>query len=185
MTLLEKRRMLRVVEQICYATGYERTSVWAFTRASVPKYCSVTVPVYLGLGASGSSYLHDVFYLNTFNVREYIRALDHGRLPVALSLLLTRRMQMAGWLYWRMYETRFNKGDFEQRFYEDFDEVYGAYLRPLRALGLIQEEGRAVRLTDAGAYWLHVLQDMFSIDYVSTLWGTSQEQPWPQEVVLR
>lgn len=184
-SLLERRRMLRVIEQICAAAGYERTSVWAFTRAGVPKYCSVTVPVYLGLGASGSSYLYDSFYLNTFNVAEYIRAVEAGRLPIALSLPLTRPMQMAGWLYWRLYETRFNKADFAERFHEEFDAVYGAYMRPLRALGLVQEEGQAVRLTDPGAYWLHVLQDLFSIDYVSTLWGTSKQQPWPHEVVLR
>jgi coproporphyrinogen III oxidase-like Fe-S oxidoreductase len=151
----------------------------------VPKYCSVTVPVYLGLGASGSSYLPDIFYVNSFNVAEYIRTLEAGQLPIALSLPLTRPMQMAGWLYWRLYETRFTKADFMARFHEDFDSVYGAYMRPLRTLGLIQEEGQAVRLTDPGAYWLHVVQDMFAIDYVSTLWGTSKQQPWPQEVVLR
>jgi oxygen-independent coproporphyrinogen-3 oxidase len=59
--------------------------VWAFTRAGVPKYCSVTVPLYIGLGASGGSYLKDVFYLNTFNVQEYIQALENGKLPIALS----------------------------------------------------------------------------------------------------
>lgn len=41
------------------------------------------------------------------------------------------------------------------------------------------------RQPDPGAYWLHVLQDLFSINDVSTLWGISQAQPWPQEVVLR
>jgi oxygen-independent coproporphyrinogen-3 oxidase len=184
-SLLAKRRMLYAIEQLCYAAGYERSSVWAFTRAGVPKYCSVTVPVYLGLGASGSSYLPDIFYLNTFNVAAYIRTINAGRLPIALSLPLTRPMQMAGWLYWRMYETRFNKDDFAERFAADFDEVYGAYIQPLRAIGLIQEEGRAVRLTDPGAYWLHVVQDLFSIDYVSTLWGTSRTEPWPQAITLR
>lgn len=58
------------------------------------------MPVYLGLGASGSSYLPDIFYLNTFDVGEYIR---------------------------------------------------------------VVEEGQRVRLTDPGAYWLHVVQDLFSI----------------------
>jgi coproporphyrinogen III oxidase-like Fe-S oxidoreductase len=33
------------------------------------------VLAYLGLGASSASYLRDIFYLNTFNVAEYIRAL--------------------------------------------------------------------------------------------------------------
>lgn len=182
--LLQKRRMLRVVEDVANGAGYQRSSVWAFTRAGVPKYCSVTVPLYLGLGASAGSYLHDVFYLNTFNVPEYIRALADGQMPIALSLALSERMQMAGWLYWRIYETRFLKADFYTRFHQDFDAVYGRYLKPLSFLGLLTDQQGEIALTDAGAYWLHAVQDWFSIDYVSTLWGTSQEDPWPSELVL-
>ena len=183
-SLVQKRAMLRVLEQVFYAANYTRTSVWAFTRASVPKYCSVTVPVYLGLGASGGSYLRDIFYLNTFDVRSYVEALDEGRMPIALSVELSRRMQMAGWFYWRIYETRFRKSDFYIRFHEDLDVVYGRYLRLLSWLGWLKEGENEIALTDGGAYWLHALEDLFSIDYISTLWGTAQENPWPQEVIL-
>lgn len=183
--LVQKRRMLRVVEQVVYPAGYERTSVWAFTRAGVPKYCSVTVPLYLGLGASAGSYLRDIFYLNTFNVQEYIRALAEGRLPIALSLELSQPMQMAGWLYWRIYETRFKKSEFWERFQTEFDAVYGQFLKPLSRLGWLAEHGDETVLTDAGAYWLHAVQDWFSIDYVSHLWGISQVSPWPRELALQ
>jgi oxygen-independent coproporphyrinogen-3 oxidase len=182
--LLQKRRMLRVLEQTLYAAGYERTSVWAFTRAGHPRYCSVTVPLYLGLGASAGSYLRDIFYLNTFNVQEYIWALAEGHMPIALSLELSKRMQMAGWLYWRIYETRFRKGDFERRFHEDFDAIYGKYLWPLAFFGFLIEEEDEIQLTDAGAFWLHALQDLFSIDYTGKLWGRSQKNSWPGNVIL-
>jgi coproporphyrinogen III oxidase-like Fe-S oxidoreductase len=181
---LQRRRMLGILEGVFYDAGFERTSVWAFTRSGVPKYCSVTVPLYIGLGASGGSYLRDVFYLNTFNVREYIQALEDGRLPIALSLELSESMQMAGWLYWRIYETRFRKSHFAQRFGKAFDSVYGAYMRPLSPLGLLKDCGDEVVLTDGGAYWLHALQDLFSIDYISKLWGTSTDDPWPDQVAL-
>ena len=91
---------------------------------------------------------------------------------------------MAGWLYWRIYETRFKKSDFEWRFHKGFDAVYGRYLRSLALLGLLIERADEITLTDSGAYWLHALQDLFSIDYVSKLWGNSQENPWPGEVIL-
>ncbi len=182
--LFTRRKMLGILEQIFYPAGYERTSVWAFTRRGVPKYCSVTVPIYLGLGASGASYLRDVFYLNTFNVSEYIRALGAGRLPIALSIELNQAMQMAGWLYWRIYETRFRKSEFRRRFGLDFDAVYGKYFRLLSLLGYVKDDGEQVRLSDAGAYWLHVLQDLFSLEYVSKLWGTSRIDPWPDKVLL-
>ena len=183
-SIFKRRRMLRALEQVFYGAGFERTSVWAFTRAGVPKYCSVTVPLYVGLGASGGSYLKDVFYLNTFNVREYVRALEQGTLPIALSLELSEAMQMAGWVYWRVYETRINKSDFRLRFGRDWDETYGRYMKPLSLLGFLKEDGEEVVLSDRGTYWLHALEDLFSIDYIGKLWGTSVEDPWPARVAL-
>ena len=183
-SVFAKRKMQRILEKIFQEAGYERTSVWAFTKNGIPKYCSVTVPLYLGLGASGGSYLKDVFYLNTFNVSEYIHALEAGRLPIALSVELTETMQMAGWLYWRVYETRFKKSDFMVRFKRQIDGVYGKYFKLLSQIGYLRDDGEEVVLTSAGAYWLHYIQDLFSIDYISKLWGTSKQTPWPQSVLL-
>lgn len=182
--IFKRRKMLGILESIFYGAGFERTSVWAFTRPGVPKYCSVTVPLYVGLGASGGSYLKDVFYLNTFNVREYTTALESGRLPIALSLDLTEKTQMAGWLYWRIYETRFRRTDFKKRFDKEFDEVYRKYMMLLFLVGFLKDDGDEIVLSDNGTYWLHALQDLFSIEYISKLWGTSKQEPWPERVVL-
>ncbi len=182
--IFKRRRMLRILEEIFYRNGYERTSVWAFTKKGVPRYCSVTVPLYVGLGASGGSYLKDVFYLNTFNVAEYCAALENGRMPIALSLKLTETMQMTGWLYWRIYETRFNKNGFMSRFDKDFNEVYGKYTKLLSYFGFMSNNGDQIALTDSGTYWLHAFEDLFSINYISKLWGTSKQAPWPERVTL-
>jgi coproporphyrinogen III oxidase-like Fe-S oxidoreductase len=181
---LKRRRMMSILERIFYQGGYERTSTWAFTKRGVPRYCSVTVPLYLGLGASGGSYLRDVFYLNTFALAEYIEALDDGRMAIALSVDLSERMQRAGWLYWRIYETSFRKADYRERFGEDFDMAYGRYLRLACWLGLVKDDGERIRLSDGGAFWLHACEDLLSIDYVGTLWGVSRRDPWPEETIL-
>jgi coproporphyrinogen III oxidase-like Fe-S oxidoreductase len=182
--ILKRRKMLKVLERVFYSAGYERSSVWAFTKSGVSKYCSVTVPLYVGLGASGGSYLKDVFYLNTFSVDEYVKAMEEKGTAIALSLDLSTRMQMAGWLYWRIYETRFEKSDFLRRFGRSFDSVYGKYFKILRLLGFAEDDGKRIALTDRGTYWLHALEDVFSIEYISRLWATSKEESWPQEVFL-
>jgi oxygen-independent coproporphyrinogen-3 oxidase len=183
-TILKRRKMLNVLEEIFYQSGFERTSVWAFTRKGVPRYCSVTVPLYLGLGASGGTYLKDIFYLNTFNVAEYVQAMSQRGTAIALALDLTEDMQRAGWLYWRLYETRFAKENFQKRFGQDFDVVYGKFVKVLRLAGFLKEEGDQVVLTDRGSYWLHALEDFFSIEYISRLWGSSREEPWPERIIL-
>jgi oxygen-independent coproporphyrinogen-3 oxidase len=184
-SILRRRKMLSILEKIFYNGGFKRTSVWAFTRSGVPKYCSVTVPLYIGLGASSGSYLKDIFYLNTFSVAEYIKALEEGRMATALSVDLTEKMQMVAWLYWRIYETRFAKREFKIRFSQDFDDVYGKYMKPLACLGFLKDNGEEIMLSDMGTYWLHAFEDLFSLEYVSRLWGTSKQNPWPESVVLR
>jgi oxygen-independent coproporphyrinogen-3 oxidase len=183
--IFRRRKMLHILEDTFYSRNYERTSVWAFTREGHAKYCSVTVPLYVGLGASGGSYLRDIFYLNTFNVSEYIKRLENGRMPIALSLVLSESMQMAWWLYWRVYETRFKRSDFRQRFKRDFDDVWGKYINLFHLSGLIAgDDGNEIILSDRGTFWLHALEDLFSLDYISKLWGTSKQEPWPEKVVL-
>jgi len=183
--ILKRRKMLRILEDIFYSRKYERTSVWAFTKQGIAKYCSVTVPLYVGLGASGGSYLRDVFYVNTFNVAEYIKRLENGRMPIALSLDLSESMQMAWWLYWRVYETRFKRSDFKKRFGGEFNVKYGKYIKIFSLCGLIKrDDGNEVILSDKGTFWLHALEDLFSLDYISKLWGTSKQEPWPERVAL-
>jgi oxygen-independent coproporphyrinogen-3 oxidase len=183
--IFRRRKMLHILEDIFYGEKYERTSVWAFTKEGIPKYCSVTVPLYVGLGASGGSYLRDIFYLNTFNVAEYIKRLEDGKMPIALSLDLPESMQMAWWLYWRVYETKFKRGDFKNRFEKDFNEVWGKYIKLFHLFSLIKrDDGNEIILSDRGTFWLHALEDLFSLDYISKLWGTSKQEPWPAKVVL-
>ncbi|MBN1597216.1 MAG: radical SAM protein [Bacteroidales bacterium] len=183
-TMFRRRRFLKILESIFYDSGYERSSVWAFTKKGVDKYCSVTVPSYLGLGASGSTYLNDIFYVNTFSVKAYISSINEGKLPISLSTDLSEEMQMAGWLYWRIYETRFKKSDFQKRFDTSFNAKYGRQMDLLKYLGYLNNGSDQISLTDKGAYWIHAFEDYFSINYINKLWGKSRVDPWPDEVIL-
>jgi len=183
-TMFRRRKFLKVIEDIFYDSGFERSSVWAFTKKGTKKYCSVTVPSYLGLGASGGSYLKDIFYLNTFKVAEYIKAIENNTSPIALSVNLSEKAQMAGWLYWRIYETTFSKIDFKNRFNQSFDKEFGGYMNLLNRIGFLKYSKDTIRLTDKGTYWIHAFEDFFSIDYINKLWGTSKTNPWPEKVIL-
>ena len=180
----ERRQMLSNFENIFYSAGYSRSTVWSFTKVGVPKYCAVTVPHYIGLGTSSSSYLNDVFYINTFNIYEYIEVLKRGKLPIALSLELSERLQMSSWFYWKLYETTINKREFFLRFGKEFNKVFGGYIWPLLLAGFITENGEEISLTDKGIFWLHALFGLFSIDYIGDLWESFITEPWPDEIVI-
>jgi len=183
-TMFRRRKFLKIIEDILYDSNYTRSSVWAFTKKGVDKYCSVTVPIYLGLGASGSSYLKDIFYVNTFSVSEYINAINQGKSPIALSIDLSEEMQMAGWLYWRIYETKFKKSDFQNRFKSSFDDKYGKQMKMLNRMGYLKNGEDQIKLSDKGTYWIHAFEDYFSINYINKLWGNSKSMAWPEKIIL-
>ena len=142
------------------------------------------MPLYLGLGARGGSYLKDVSCLNTFSVAEYIKAVEERGTAIALLLDFSERMQMAGWLYWRIHETRLEKTELLKRFGRSFHSAYGKYINASQFLGFSEDDGQRITFTDRGTYWLHALEDVFSIEYVSRLRGTSKLEPWPHKVLL-
>jgi len=54
----------------------------------------------------------------------------------------------------------------------------------LSLLGFLKDDEDQIVLSDKGTYWLHVLEDLFSLDYISKLWGNSKQNPWPTKVTL-
>jgi hypothetical protein len=59
-----------------------------------------------------------------------------------------------------------------------------SWLRLGELAGLASQRNGTMTLTDAGAFWLHLAQNYFALDYVNTLWTAARRQPWPAAVSL-
>ncbi|MBI5210823.1 MAG: radical SAM protein [Elusimicrobia bacterium] len=177
------REMLDIIAVRCREAGLERCAVWSFLRPGGKKFSSVTRHHYLGFGPSAASMTGRQFRVNTFSVAEYARTLP-GRLPVALAMPFDRGLEMAYWLYWRVYEMSIPDGEFHRLFGRDLGEVFGSFLAGMRCLGMARREDGGHRITEAGAYWIHRLQNEYSLNYIDRLWGACRQDPWPDEVRL-
>lgn len=179
------RKMLRYTDDYCTATQLQRCSVWSWRQPGKSKFSSVSRHHYIGFGPSAASMTGTYFYLNTFDVNAYVRKLPHEH-PIALSARFSRRMEMAYWLYWRVYELEIVDDEFQAMFGTDssLDSVFGYILRPLASMGLLERTSKAYRVTASGAYWIHRLQNEYSLNYINRLWGTCRRNAWPQEVLL-
>jgi hypothetical protein len=49
---------------------------------------------------------------------------------------------------------------------------------------MVQREGADYRITPDAAYWIHRLQNEYSLRYIDRLWGQCRREAWPVEVVL-
>jgi oxygen-independent coproporphyrinogen III oxidase len=121
--------------------------------------------------------------LNTFDLENWINALQAGRTAIALRMPFAGEMAGWWWLYWRFYDTRIPQ--------YDLDAVLGAdaakarwWLKVLEQAGLAVRRGGFLELTEKGAFWLHLAQNHFALNYVNRLWTQARREPWPQEVSI-
>jgi oxygen-independent coproporphyrinogen-3 oxidase len=174
------RSMLNLADSLLTRSGYKRCAVWSWLKPDRKKFSSITRHHYIGFGPSAASMTGTDFYVNTFDVAAYSAALP-GRRPIALSMPVDRRLEMAYWLYWRVYELNVSRMDFQDVFGQG--EMLGI-LRPFAAAGMLEKENGGYRVTKSGAYWIHRLQNEYSLNYINRLWGTCRRLPWPAETVL-
>jgi coproporphyrinogen III oxidase-like Fe-S oxidoreductase len=181
--IFTRRRMYRAIHEFCLENGFRRVSVWGFKRGDVPRYSSVTRDNYIGLGAGAGSYIPGAFYLNTFSVREYVRACLNNILPIALKMDFTESMARYYWLYWRLYDTYIPK--------KQLSELPGAEDKKIRwslwlakILSLYEEDAEQICLTERGAFWLHLLQNYFVLNYIDKVWSIAMKEPWPKEIEI-
>ena len=178
------RKMLAIIEQECLESGYVRCAVWSFIKKEYKKFSSVSRHYYKGFGASAGSMLGDYFYVNTFNVDEYCNTLENNKDPIALSMPFNTRQEMAYWLYWRIYEMYINRDEFSSLFNKNFNQIYGDIFSFLKLIGFATEDKEKIFITSKGSYWVHRVQNEYSLSNIQKIWGTCIFNPWPKQVIF-
>lgn len=177
-----RRRMYRAIHDDAVARGFECVSVWGFKKRETMRFSSVTRDSYIGIGAGAASSLPGVFCFNTFSVPEYIDRCYARESPVSLQMDVSRAMARFYWLYWRLYETRVPKDGFARRFSQD------AKLRGLLWLALhlhfVADTADNYVLTERGAFWIHLMQNYYVLDYIDKVWSRSMRDAWPARIEL-
>jgi oxygen-independent coproporphyrinogen-3 oxidase len=179
------RSMLNLTDEYSLKYGFERCAVWGWLKASKKKFSSITRHHYVGFGPSAASMTGSHFYVNTFDVNAYARSLPQNR-PIALSMPIDRRLEMAYWLYWRVYELQIKEQDFKDLFGLEMslDATFSGLFNLVRLGGMMEKKNGSYQVTTSGAYWIHRLQNEYSLNYINRLWGTCQKEPWPKQVKL-
>jgi coproporphyrinogen III oxidase-like Fe-S oxidoreductase len=177
-------RRLDLVRRAAEQKGLERSSVWTWARPTKAHFSSVTRNRYIGLGPGAASMTGDRFYVNTFSVAAYADSV-RSRLPVALVLQVPPRLDRAYWLYWSLYSLHISREEFAH-FYPgfDLDQEFGNLLRTMSFFGLLHHVPAGYDVTDSGAYWIHRLQNAYSLYYLEHVWGACRREAWPLDVTL-
>lgn len=174
----KRRRQYYLINDFLRSSGYSRVSVWSFTKGRVPRYSSVTRDGYIGFGAGAGSDTSNGFYLNTFSVTEYINRCLSGSFPTSLYMRFNKKMRDYFWLYWRLYDTSVPSSELYRRFGSK-DRKLKHIIKTLKFLRLAKEHNGSIILNDSGAFWVHLLQNYFALNYINKIWTVAMENPRP------
>lgn len=177
-----RRRMYKAIHDDACARGLKRVSVWGFKRHGVERFSSVTRDQHIGLGAGSATRLPGLLYFNTFSVSDYIRSCNAHSLPIALEMQMSEMMEAWYWLYWRIYETEIAKADLCDHFGDN--PVIRHLTQAASAMRLLVDDGDRYVLTERGAFWIHLLQNYYVLNYIDKVWTTAMRTPWPGRIEL-
>ncbi len=181
---IAKKKMLEDLVDISEKLGYRRSSIWTFSKGGKLQYSSVTRDNYIGFGPSAATLLKDVFKVNTFSVREYVKKLDDNKLATAITLKFNPRIRALYWLFWASYRLYIDRDNFYRLFGESLDDMFRYELYIAKKLGYIEKCRGGYRLTGRGAYAFHLIEQAYTRQYIDKTWRSAMENPWPERIVL-
>ena len=179
-----RKSMFELMYNYLTSENFSPVSVWGFKRGKLPEFSSVTRTRYIGFGASAGTKVKNAFYMNTFSVPHYIEKISNGKFAEVVKMYYTDLMDNYYWLYWRLYETRIPINEFEKRFSSGIEKRAKALIKLLFTLHMLKREDNYYALTRRGMFYVHLMQNHFSMNYIGKVWSEMMQEPEPKEILL-
>lgn len=146
--------MFRYAVEFLFNHGYKHYEISNFALAGRESRHNLTYWLneeYLGLGPAAHSMLNRSRFSNVESVELYIRRLKNGDSVIDTTSRLTREEQISETVFLRLRLVEgLDMEEFEQRFGLRFSKYYSKQLDKLRALGLVEINGKNLKLTESG-----------------------------------
>lgn len=150
----EERAMYHFAVDFLRKSGYEHYEISNFAkqnRRSLHNMIYWRDESYLGLGAGSHSYIKNKRFCNIESLKEYIRAVISGKIPLYNIERLNEKDHQSEFCFMRLRLIEgLKKSDFYLEFGKDIHNVYGKIIEDLKKQGLLIENGRFLKLTTKG-----------------------------------
>ncbi|MCB2307339.1 radical SAM protein [Clostridium estertheticum] len=180
----EKKQLLDCLEKTSVEIGCDRTAVWTFAKKGTSRYSSITRDAFIGFGPSATSLTKEFLKLNTFSVEEYIKRVNNGKIPAAMTMKFSERNRALYWLFWNAYTLKFNNDEFKKLFGVNLEKMFKIELRIGITLRLLTKVENSYILTKKGTYFYHLLEQKYTNRYIDKSWREARGNPWPNEIRL-
>ena len=176
--IIRRRRFYSFLWNIMQSNGYVPVSVWSFCRPNaIRKFSSVQRCKFVGLGPGAATSLERLFAFNTFDCKSWMQRISSGMPAYSLEMPMSANMRALYDLYWSLYELHLPKN------------LSKALIRN-RLLNFVAQGARFLRLCDdetltqRGAFWIHLMQNQYVLNYINKVWSASMRTPYPNMIRL-
>lgn len=153
--------ILRRLEQ-----SYTSSSAWCFsrkksTKALIDEYV-VDFDEYAGLGSGAIGYLQGMCYANTFDIDEYITALNQNKLPLMASRKFNKKDQISYDFLMKLFSTKMNVAAMEEKYDGKFLKSLWKEMIAFILAGAFRYFPPNLHLTPRGRYfWVIMMREFF------------------------
>jgi oxygen-independent coproporphyrinogen-3 oxidase len=166
------------------SNGYRQDTCWDFKHQTlgIKEYVTCGREENIGLGVNAYSRIGNLFYVNTYSLNEYTKAVERG-LPIATGAILpsTKKELMRQYFMMGLYSLKIDKGEFERRFGVKMDKALRSFLFLFKRLNLAEENSEEVRLTKKGMYYSSMMTKIFMTTLPGRVAWECLHHPWPEE----
>ncbi|MFC1723665.1 coproporphyrinogen-III oxidase family protein, partial [Nanoarchaeota archaeon] len=147
--------------------GYQQTSRHFFTRQGQNKYEGIITrsKPRLGLGAHSISLVDGFTYKNHTDLRDYMRAVADGELPVDVGFKIIEGDRMRSHIFYSLSadcgRLFLDEKEFEGKFGQRIQDAYPEEVEALEVTGLAVASPQMINLTRDGVYYISTIQRLF------------------------
>lgn len=119
----------------------------------------------VGFGLTGFSSYHDRFDINSQYFDEYYAKIDQGELPITRGYRRSSNEQIRQTIVLPLKNRSVIKADFKKRTGIAFDDVFRRKTNLLKEYGLLEDNGKVVKLTKAGGFLADEVCEHYNSDH--------------------
>ena len=142
---------------------YTASTAWCFSRhdAAIDEY-AVNVDEYAGLGSGSIGHLGRTAYANTFDIAEYIRQVNQGRLPLAAKRDFTLRERLGYDFLMKLFGLSLDLDSLKAKHGVNVYRHLWAEILFFRLINGLNKRGNMLLLTKRGRYfWFLMMREFF------------------------
>lgn len=187
----EFKRMYYAAVDTLKTEGYVPIRYYSFSKKG-REYSTVEremVGPLLGFGSGAMGNTGSFEYVNTCSVKEYIRAIRSGKVPIAGGREVSKEERAVRWVAERLSALKLKIDDFEKEFDEPFDALmkrsgYSTALRMGLLFKNLRKKNGGIEVTEKGMWQRNLSGWAFVLSVPCRIVEEFTNTPWPLEVEI-